>query len=176
MQLARPTRREALATAGLGLTGLASFTASAVAGDADPRPAPDAGTKPNRNVPETQVDPLPCDWDNQNAVAPVGDWIAHSGGWRSFPSRKQKLYFLNHTEQTFVIDGETFVLDEASDWDLSGPGAEFRYTTPPKRKQTYGFSWDAVATGGASFPILNSFPFEQVIHIVDRDQADTDCL
>lgn len=171
-----PKRRQVLKTAALGTASLTGITGMA-AGDADPRPAPGDGTKPNKNVPETQVDPLPCDREFQNSVAPTGDWIAHSAQWVEFPSRNRMLNFLDNTTQTFVIKGETFVLEDASDWDLDGTSAEFRYYTPPKKPQTYQFSWDAVwDDGGNRDGPLAPFPHNQDIHIVEGKDANKDCL
>lgn len=173
-----PRRRELLVAAGLGLTGMATMSGSVVA-DADPRPDPKAGTAPNEHVRYTQVDPLPCDWPGQNAVAPTGDWIAHHAGWAGFPTRQDVVDFVDSTRQTLTIDGDEFVLEEAGDWEIeldpSGWVAVFWYVTPPKRPQTYPFSWDAVFDDDGA--VVNPlYPFDQAIHIVRGRDADEDCL
>lgn len=166
-------RRDLLKMAGTSLVGIATMSGS-VAGDADPRPDPNAGTKPNDNVPLTQVDPLPCDWPGQNSVAPTGDWIAHHAGWSGFDTHQQAIDFLNNTHQILTIDGEKFVLEDASDWDIQGTNAVFWYVTPPKKPQTYPFSWHAVWDDGSD--LFGDFPYTQDIHIVKGRDADEDCL
>lgn len=163
-----------LQSVGTGIVGIATISNSVLADDTDPRIDPLAGNLPSDNVRVTRVDPLPCGVaPNQNHVAPTGNWIRHSVllGTRDCSATREAL---NNNKTIFEIDGERIVYDEASDWKQRNHPDEgyecifaFEYETPPKRPQTYEFSFNL-----QNFPSLTS---SAEIEVVPRNKAISDC-
>jgi hypothetical protein len=168
-------RRQLLRTTGalvIGTTG--AGVAAAGDGDADPRPAPQGGTQPNENVPTVVTGPFQSGpyGDDQSKI-PVGHWITHDSHWvtKDLEGLKQ---FLDDTYQTFTIDGEVFVLDEADDWEPATPSGDweaalkFEYTTPPKKKgKTYECRWNFESGGEYFYDDIT--PIWNPIEIVGRN-------
>lgn len=159
-------RRQLIRCAG-GVFGVVSGSSVVGAsGDADPRPVALAGTRPSGRMPTVSTGALP----QERSSLPVGHWIQHLNGWASLDRDAEELKaFAERTTQTYIIDGEAFVLDGLDDWeyfvDSDGiPRLRFEYVTPPKRKgKTYEIRWELE---GAD---IDAFPFTNEVTVVGRD-------
>lgn len=164
-----------------------SLVPTAAADEADPRADPVAGTEPE-HARTVSVSALPDGIvGDHNTEVPVGNWIRHTNGWimesgsppdddaPADPLERLE-HFLETTTTVFTIRGETFVLDEPSDWEITpdpddpevGAEASFAYTIPPQPRHTtyeYGMATYDDETGE---PVQDVFPTSNTITVVGR--------
>lgn len=171
-------RRHVLKLGGVALAGITASGVGSADGDADPRPEPQGGTVPNKNVPTRETGALGPSPFNEPSTIPVGYWIHHSNGWVMPDNPELVEEFANKTTQIYTIDDEEFILDGFEDWDYweesdGTPHLSFDYFTPPKQKgATYEikweFEWDSDPMD--AFPNWeNLYPFSNQIEIVGRN-------
>lgn len=168
-------RRQVLKLAGTAIAGIAGAGVASADGDADPRPEPQGGTQPNGNVPTVETGALGFPPFNEPGEISTGNWILHDNGWVFNGNPDKVREFADATTQTYVIDGEEFVLDSYDDWDHwveddGTPHITFDYVTPPKpRGKTYEVRWEFEWDDDPheAFPNWeNVFPLSNQIEIV----------
>lgn len=173
-QLSRRRLLEMVSVSAASLT-LASSTGSAEAGM-----QPLRGSLPNENVPHESVHAYPEEDDTRD----VGQFLQLRNGW-VFPdcTGDEQAEFFNKTRQTFVYDGQTFILDRFEDWaayEVEDGRFVFTHTDPPKPKgETFEVTWDTVYTADFDNPCVErryeegdrhaGFPFESTYEIVVAD-------
>lgn len=140
---------------------------------------PIQGELPNENAPHELVKAFPASEETREA----GQFLQLRNGW-GFPDCPSDVQreFLNKTRQTFVYDGQTFVLNSFDDWE-QGEGevdsVVFTHTDPPKPKgKTFQVTWDTIYTADFDDPCFDNryeegdrhvgFPFESSYEIVAK--------
>lgn len=162
-------RRTLLKTAGGAITVLGTASASASAGDADPRKGENEGELPNRDVPVSDVHPM----EGQPHTADTGDWIEHNWGF-CHTEREVVREFIENSDLEIHIAGE--LLDEpkayfrgitVTEGCSTDPAIPWKFYTPPKSPGRYQFSLDVFWKG-------SKVHFSQPYKVVkDQSQASS---
>lgn len=137
------------------------------------------GELPNEDVPHESVHAFP----QEETTRETGQFLVLRNGWAfpDCPSEVQREFF-NKTRQTFVYDGQTFVLDSFAEWEPYQEATNryvFTHADPPKRNgKTFQVSWDTVFTADFDDPCADNayeegdrhiaFPFESSYEIVPK--------
>lgn len=140
---------------------------------------PIGGNLPNENAPHESVHAFP----EEEATREVGQFLQLRNGW-VFPdcTRDEQIEFFDKTHQTFVYDGQTFVLSGFDDWEpyeVEPNRFVFTHTDLPKRNgKMFQITWDTIYTADFDKPCVDSayeegdrhagFPFESSYEIVGK--------